>query len=83
MPYPGHHTVPSPPILDVALELAGPLPGILRLGLADGQSALVFIVDSLNSENNPSGPLCILHSSWNMWIITGSSQIMNQNFYSD
>ena len=57
MPYPGHQTVPSPPILDVALELAGPLPSILRPGLADGQPALVIIVDSLNSETQ-SGPLC-------------------------
>ena len=60
MPYPGHVTVPSLPILDVALELAGPLPGVLRPGLADGQSALVIIVVSLNSETQ-SGPLC--HSS--------------------
>ena len=58
MPYPGHVTVPSLPILDVALELAGPLPGVLRLGLADGQPALVIVVDSLNRETTQSGPLC-------------------------
>ena len=57
LPYPGHVTVPSLPILDVALELAGPLPGVLRPSLADGQPALVIIVDSLNSETQ-SGPLC-------------------------
>ena len=54
MPYPGHVTVPSLPILDVALELAGPLPSILRPGLADGQSALVIIVVSLKIFNQLS-----------------------------
>ena len=57
MTHPGHHTVPSLPILDVALELAGPLPGVLRPGLADAQPALVLIVVSLNIETQ-SGPLC-------------------------
>ena len=56
MTHPGHHTVPSLPILDVALELAGPLPGVLCLGLADGQPALVIVVDSLNRETSQSGP---------------------------
>ena len=54
MPYPGHHTVPSLPILDVALELAGPLPSILRPGLADAQSALIIIVVSLKIFNQLS-----------------------------
>ena len=57
MTHPGHHTVPSLPILDVALELAGPLPGVLRPGLADAQPTLVFIVVSLNRDTQ-SGPLC-------------------------
>ena len=60
MPYPGHVTVPSLPILDVALELAGPLPSILRPGLTDGQSALIIIVVSLKIFNQLSVALITL-----------------------
>ena len=77
MTHPGHHTVPSLPILDVALELAGPLPGVLGPGLADAQPALVIIVVSLNSDTQ-SGPLC--HSSVSS-LVVGSSKIMNQNLW--